>query len=259
MGDPIRLLSPDSGARPAVREPLESLRDVSPPPNAKDKAWEGIAALTVAMTGTALSTTVAASSIAVGARPGGLLALASRMTISKLAATMVVIGTSAGAARLVVAHHRRTEIVRAETTTTAQSAQSKMEPPRVTIPSETVALPEAAPVQRFVKRPAMPSLKPSPRPSEQPPDPLGPEGALLTQARAELRQGNPVGAQALLDQLRLQFSNGGLSQERDVLAIEVLFALGNVEDAKSRARAFVEQHPRSPHSPHLQRLLDQAP
>ena len=48
-----------------------------------------------------------------------------------------------------------------------------------------------------------------------------------------------------------------LAQEREVLAIEVQHARGNVEAAKGRARAFVKTYPKSPHSAKLSRFFDE--
>jgi hypothetical protein len=47
-----------------------------------------------------------------------------------------------------------------------------------------------------------------------------------------------------------------LSQEREVLAIEVLAAQGNTDAARRRAKAFIALHPKSPHSPQLKRFAD---
>jgi outer membrane protein assembly factor BamD (BamD/ComL family) len=87
-------------------------------------------------------------------------------------------------------------------------------------------------------------------------DLLKQESALLTQARAQLRSGNAAGAQVSLDKLQGQFPNGMLAQERDVLAIEVLAARGNVDGARRRAKAFIKQYPMSPHSEKLRRFVE---
>ena len=86
-------------------------------------------------------------------------------------------------------------------------------------------------------------------------DLLRAESALLTEARAQLRAGNAAMAQFLLERLQTQFPKGVLNQEREVLAIEVQYARGNVEGAKRRARAFVKAYPKSPHSTKLARFL----
>jgi len=87
-------------------------------------------------------------------------------------------------------------------------------------------------------------------------DALKAESALLSKARAELRSGNAVGAQASLDKLQAQFPKGVLVQEREVLTIEVLHARGNVEGARRRAKAFLSAYPKSPHGQALARFAN---
>lgn len=76
------------------------------------------------------------------------------------------------------------------------------------------------------------------------------------EARAELRSGEAEAAAATLERLRAQFPKGVLRQEREVLAIDVLAARGNVQEAERRAQAFVKQYPGSSHSAKLKRFLD---
>jgi outer membrane protein assembly factor BamD (BamD/ComL family) len=59
-----------------------------------------------------------------------------------------------------------------------------------------------------------------------------------------------------LDKLQAQFPKGVLLQEREVLAIEVLHARGNVEAARQRAKAFIAAYPKSPHSQTLVRFVN---
>jgi hypothetical protein len=46
MGDPRRLRDAASQATPLVRELLENLCDVAPPPDARDEAWKRILEIT---------------------------------------------------------------------------------------------------------------------------------------------------------------------------------------------------------------------
>ena len=84
-------------------------------------------------------------------------------------------------------------------------------------------------------------------------DHLREESALLARARAELHDGNPRAAQATLFHMQTQFPNGALSQEREVLGIEALAARGNAVAAERNARAFIIEHPESPHAVQLLR------
>jgi outer membrane protein assembly factor BamD (BamD/ComL family) len=79
---------------------------------------------------------------------------------------------------------------------------------------------------------------------------------LLARARAELRRGNAVSAQQMLEQMRVKFPSGVLGQEREVLSIEVLAARGNGDAARRRARAFIAAYPKSPHSAQLARFAE---
>jgi outer membrane protein assembly factor BamD (BamD/ComL family) len=77
---------------------------------------------------------------------------------------------------------------------------------------------------------------------------------MLTDARAQLRGGDPRGALATLERLRARSPRGVLTQERDVLAIQIASALGDTAAAKRKAKEFVDAYPESPHAPQLRRL-----
>jgi len=115
-------------------------------------------------------------------------------------------------------------------------------------PTETAAL---SPLSKRADNGARPkdSLKDSLN------DSLEAESAMLTEARAELRGGDARASMATLDRLRAQFPKGILAQEREVLGIEVLAALGDAEGASRRARAFSDAHPDSPHTAKLRRFI----
>jgi hypothetical protein len=88
------------------------------------------------------------------------------------------------------------------------------------------------------------------------PDPLGRESAVVTEARAQLKAGDPRGALATLARLRSGGQNAVLVQEREVIAIQATSALGDTEAARRRARAFVAAYPNSPHTPQLRRIAE---
>jgi outer membrane protein assembly factor BamD (BamD/ComL family) len=83
---------------------------------------------------------------------------------------------------------------------------------------------------------------------------LGVESRLLTEARAQLRSGEPRAAMATLERLQTRFPKGVLLQEREVLTIQVLSALGDNASASRKAKAFLEAYPNSPHAPQLRRF-----
>jgi outer membrane protein assembly factor BamD (BamD/ComL family) len=71
---------------------------------------------------------------------------------------------------------------------------------------------------------------------------------MITEARAQLRGGDARAALATLDRLQSRSRNGALGQEREILTIQALSALGETEDARRRAQAFVASYPDSPHA-----------
>jgi len=82
------------------------------------------------------------------------------------------------------------------------------------------------------------------------------EASLLAKMRAELRSGQARAALSTLNQLQSTFPHGALLQEREVLAVEVLAATGNLAAAKRKANAFIAAHPASPHNAKLERLVE---
>jgi Outer membrane lipoprotein len=240
-GDPERLLSISSGADPLERELLGSVRHVGPPDDAKDRAWRAIAgqiAVVAAVGAASSSTAAAASKASVGT-------LVSWALSTKLAAVAVASGLALGGGYLVL---------RSAPEGSPSVAPRHVVPP-VTHTAPVTVAPKEAEVTTPVEEPAVEDA-PARRLEPRKLDLLKAESALLTEARAQLRSGNPAGAQASLERLQAQFPKGMLTQEREVLAIEVLYARGNVDGAKRRAKAFVARYPKSPHSAKLSRFLD---
>ncbi|WP_437715481.1 tetratricopeptide repeat protein [Sorangium sp. So ce448] len=245
--DPERLLSAKSGADSLERELLGSVRNVGPPEGAKERAWRGIAGQLAA--GTAVGAK-AGSSAAAATKAGVGSLLLSSLSI-KAAALLVGGGLALGGGYWALS-----------------SPDEAPAPPRAAAPErapEDVSQAAVAPVAEPKALPEPPldaptEVEPTRRPSGPKPtetDLLRAESALLTEARAKLRSGDVAGATALLERLRAQFPNGVLRQEREVLAIDVLAARGNTQEARRRAQAFVKQYPKSPHSAKLRRFLDQ--
>jgi hypothetical protein len=88
------------------------------------------------------------------------------------------------------------------------------------------------------------------------PSALRAESLLLGVARAKVAAGDYRGALDDLARLGVQFPHGRLVQEREVLAIDCLAAMGNRPGMRTRALAFLERFPDSPYSSHLGRLLE---
>jgi len=236
-GDPERLLRA-SHADPLERELLDSVHRIGPPAGAKDIAWRNIAGqiAVVAAVGAVSSSTAAAAS---KASTGTLISWA----LSTKIALVAVGGLALGSGYLAL---------RSPEPAPSTAARAVVAPVTRPAPALPAVVPEAVAPAPEAPAEDAPSHKLEPRRL----DALKAESALLTDARAQLRGGNPAAAQASLDRLQAQFPKGMLTQEREVLGIEVLYARGNVEGAKRRAKAFVKAYPKSPHSAKLNRFLD---
>jgi hypothetical protein len=76
----------------------------------------------------------------------------------------------------------------------------------------------------------------------------------LDSARSRLKSGRSEEALALLDAYERSAPRGALRLEAEVLRIDALSRSGRTEQAKSRARAFLERHPRSVLAARVRRL-----
>jgi hypothetical protein len=99
-----------------------------------------------------------------------------------------------------------------------------------------------------------------------PPDAAVPPAdlAVPTTARREIEQllqirellaHNPAAAYRLAQSAEREFPNGALREEREGLMALALYRMGERERGRSRARAFLLRHPRSPLRASLERLL----
>jgi hypothetical protein len=262
--DPQRLLegtSSDDGAG-LERDLLRALVDVSPPSHAQGAAWDGIATKLAAASVVAAGTTVAghtaeaAHSAAQGAAAANGAAPPVATGIAHAFASKAVLGMIAAAGAVAVAAATWVHFGSGAATASSRPATHSNAPSSVPpLPSVETSAPNVetrTSAEAVTESP--PAIRPAPRTHSD--DGLAREGALLTDARASLRAGNPTGALAVLRKLDREFPRGGLGQEREVLAIEALSALGDTAAVKRRAEAFVKAYPDSPHGPHLRRLMN---
>ncbi len=87
-----------------------------------------------------------------------------------------------------------------------------------------------------------------PRPPQKtpaPPESFEEETRDLRDALAALRDGHPERALAAIDAQDARYGAGGLGEERAAARIESLCALDRIEEARSAASRFLQQHPRS--------------
>jgi len=242
MGDQERLLDLTHGGDELERELLGSLSDVAPPRGAKGETWNRLA-VQVAAVAAIGTTSVAVHAVATSSTSAALQA--TKVFTAKVVAGITLAGSMAVGGGWWI--HQ-------------QSAAS----PNVTIPVERVAPhappPAPAPIYETTETVApRPTAEPAERPSKSVDgrarrDLLSLESRMLTEARGQLRGGDPRGALATLERLRARSPKGVLTQERDVLAIQIASALGDVATAQRKAKEFLDAYPESPHAPQLRRL-----
>ncbi len=260
MEDPKRLLSAHGGASGLARELLESVPGMGPPEGAKARAWEALAVQfgTATLVGASVGTAKAAAGAVTKA------SLSTSVLGTTVIAIVVVGGLTVGGGiwALSPAHETAPRASSASPGMAAPAARAKVNAPEVPAedpaqaPAEDDAVEGAASStpRRMSALKRQDSLIRDSALKRQ--ASLIRESALLKQARAQLRAGDAKAAQASLDRLGSEFPAGVLGQEREVLAIAVLSAEGQIKRAQQRARVFVKAHPQSPHSATLRELLE---
>jgi hypothetical protein len=240
MAGPERLLDRSSDADAFERELLGSLRDISPPAGVKDETWNSITAQ-IAAVGAAGALSAAAAKATGSVAWGSLLA--------KIGIGVAVVGSTVTAG--VVWVHQAEQSRAAPVAPTALSVPAAGRAPAAPVSDPAEAMPAAG------DPPAAATARRVSRTSDVvEPDPLGRESAIVTEARAKLQGGDPRGTLATLARLHPTGQNAVLVQEREVLTIQALSALGDTETARRRAKAFVAAHPTSPHTPQIRRIAD---
>jgi len=241
MADPDRMLSSSSDADDLERALLGSLRDVSPPRGVKDETWNAVAAQ-IAAAGAA-----GALATATGKAAG---ASALRALVVNAALGVAVVGSTITGGVIWVRHAQRPQ------NAPAAPAVANV-PAAANAPIRPLSAPAEAPPEA-VDRQAPAAGRRVSRPGEgsESPDPLSRESAIVTEARAQLKSGDPRAALATLARLHAGAQNAVLVQEREVLTIQALSALGDTDSARRRARAFVTAYPNSPHTPQLRHIAD---
>jgi len=127
-------------------------------------------------------------------------------------------------------------------------------------PSEAASV---APTSSAREDPAPQRLAPassaagSPGPSAAPPSRTMSEVEILAPAKEALKQ-SPARALELTNEHAARFPGGVLTQEREVIAIEALVALGRGAEARQRAASFVAHFPASAHRRRIEVLLAQS-
>ncbi|MBU8900829.1 outer membrane protein assembly factor BamD [Corallococcus sp. M34] len=252
--EPVRLLAKDSEASLSLRELLTTaLRSDEPTAEQLASLSARVMPPPAASTGTPSPTSPPSGALGSGVASGAVLKV---VMVGVAAVTGVVGSFQAG---------RLYERERPQVSAPAQVSQRA---PEVAPPSPPLAPAEPEPVPSTASvppRPPVPApLKPSPLASSRH-EPVSPpvaepaltdaELALLDAAQRSLQRGDAAAALAELSTHATRFPNGALEQEREVLAIEALWRLGERHAARERARGFAQHFPTSSHLVRLQAIL----
>lgn len=192
-----------------------------------------------------------------GAAPSGAATRAAGFRFglfSKLVAAACVVGAIAIGLIVLRPSHRTQSSQAAAPPVASQPVQPQPSTPSAlpaapTTPAPAAAAPEPAPA------PATPARRPTASASAS--DPAS-ELRLLELAQQALRS-DPARALAIAEQHKQRFAHGQFAQEREMLAIQALVALGQNDRAAARARAFARRYPDSSHLPHLRDLVHATP
>lgn len=129
------------------------------------------------------------------------------------------------------------------TTKPAAVPSGQVPPEHRTSPTPSINRPSVAPaVEPPTKSEVRTTKKPSPAAKQQ--ESVQAEHQLLAEARAVLGS-NPARALKLTRQHLEEFPGGLLAQEREMIAIDALLALGRNNPAKARALRFAKAYPNS--------------
>jgi hypothetical protein len=258
MADPKRLAASASGIHRTLLSAGE--RSFEPPAGAFDAVWGGVAAKMLPGAASALNGSASAgtsgTATAGAAATGGATATGGAGWVAKLGGpalakwALVIVATVGATAGVVVLARS------AASGGDAERAPAVVLPPtdRLTPPEPTEAPP--APTTRL--RADVPSPPAVPAPTATVTDPfhggiatsrprpstLPEETATIIRAREDIQRGAPAEALRVLDTFEREHRGGLLGEERELLRVRALAALGDPR-AKTRAAAFVARHPQS--------------
>jgi hypothetical protein len=261
MGDPHRLRS-ESGTLAALL--LRSSPTLEPPPSAEEEVWRKLEV--ISSVGAAAGVAGIASQTAATVTPEIVgktiwMSLLKWSAVVALGVPTVGIGASWISHRdvPVTAADGQKSAVRLPANVGVEVNSVPVDPARTIVSADRVApdVPKTAPRLRPGVPGALGALGTG-HPgltSADAPSALKAESAMLGVARAKLASGDMRGALDDVAQLDAQFPHGRLVQEREVVAIDSLAALGDREGAQARAIAFLKRFADSPYEAHLRQLV----
>jgi hypothetical protein len=250
MGDPTRLRAGSGGLEGRL---LRSARSAEPPASAEDEVWRRVQAMTAA---SAVATGLAVSTAA-GAKVAGHTLSLSGLSLLKWGAVIAVVALPAAGIATAIATRTTVHGAAALPVAMPQAVEVRLiaspEPTPIVPPVAQVVAPIAsiASGEAPVRVHGGPAATPSPRERNDGPSALRKESASLASARMKLAAGDPHAALDEVGRLSVEFPRGRLVQEREVLAIACLGALGDGEGARTRALAFLARFPQSPYVDHV--------
>ena len=227
--DPPRLLGDPDGPA-ALRAGLEEMRAAEIPADARDR----------------LARSIGIAPTPSGAGGGG------GTTLPAVAKVGIALGVLGAGAVIWWATHRAPPA--APTAPPPPPSTLVVEAPAPPPPIDTAPPPSAAPsASTATVTPIHAVTTAAPAKSVEAPKPD--EATLFRNAGDALRAGNAARALELGDEQASRFPDGTFAQEREVLRIDALAALGRNDEARDHARSFLAQHPESAHRPRLERML----
>ncbi|HOU91600.1 MAG TPA: hypothetical protein PLU22_11185 [Polyangiaceae bacterium] len=258
MTDPIRLLD-SSSLDEGARRVLDAGARLAPPPGAAEELWHAIAAalppgLPPAGGGPAggdLGPALPPGAAAPAGGGGAGLATGAGAALSAGALVKTaLVGFSIGLGVLFVGGTSARFVAApaggapAAATRLAASAVPAAIPGTAPSPREEAPLPAAAPGREA------PSVTVA-----LAEDALSAEARRVAEARAVLHAGDGAAALAVLRAAAREFPAGELAEERAVLEVEALVALGRRSEAEAAATTLLGRHPRSPHAARVREAL----
>jgi hypothetical protein len=263
MSDPPRLRSEAAGLEGLL---LRSSRDFEPPASAEEEVWRRVQIVTAAGA-VAGATGLAASTAAAGSK---VLGKTLWLSVLKWSAVVALGVPAAGVATRWVVHREATSNAQVASTSKSEPLAKTMAsaaPPVESTPSMPVVVPPGMPTVTATTAiaPVAPlDVRSTPRvhggasgasaPPKDVPSALNRESRSLGAARAKFAAGDPRGALDDATRLGVDFPHGRLAQEREVLAIDCLAALGDGEGTRARATAFVHRFAQSPYLAHVRQV-----
>jgi hypothetical protein len=128
--------------------------------------------------------------------------------------------------------------------------------PRAEPPSQEALAPtlETPPAPAEVAAPIRGRAAPPPSINRDAASALHKESLALGAARSKFAAGDARAALDAVNRMSAEFPRGRLVQEREVLAIDCLDAIGDRDGTRARARRFLDRFPESPYAAHVRSL-----